>query len=114
MQNMTATSRKLRSGSRMKIFSPLGGASVVAKSNFREILENGKIYAKHVSRPLIARGSGVRTEIFSPLNVAYVAAESNFRELLERGKIYAKHEKTLKGSRVGLANGNIFSTGAPP
>jgi hypothetical protein len=85
----------------------------VAKSNFREILENGKICAKHVSRPLIASGgSGVRTEMFYPLGVASAAAESNFRELLESGKIYAKHDKTTyKKVGVGLSNGNIYFIG---
>jgi hypothetical protein len=63
----------------MKIFYPLVGACVVVKSILRELLINGKMYAKHVS--------GFRTNIFSPLGVASVAVESNFRELLENGKV---------------------------
>jgi hypothetical protein len=75
----------------MKIFSPLVSAPVVAESISRELLINGKIYAKHVS--------GFRTKIFSPLGVASVTAESNLRESLESGKIYAKHDKPLIRSR---------------
>jgi hypothetical protein len=83
----------------MKIFSPLVGASVVAKSISRELLINRKIYAKHVS--------GFRTKIFSPLEVASVTAESNLRESLESGKIYAKPDKTTytksgSGSRTEI------------
>jgi hypothetical protein len=75
----------------MKIFSPLIGASVVVKSISRELLINGKIYAKHVSV--------FRTKIFSPLGVASVTAESNLCESLKSGKIYPKHDKPLIRSR---------------
>jgi hypothetical protein len=97
------TNRKSLSGFRMKIFSPLVGASVVAKSISRELglLINGKIYAKHVS--------GFRTKIISPLGVASVTAESNLRESLESGKIYAKHDKPLIRSR-GWALERIYGT----
>jgi hypothetical protein len=37
----------------MKIFSPLGVASVAVEANFRDLLENGKVEAKHVNRSLI-------------------------------------------------------------
>jgi hypothetical protein len=85
----------------MKIFSPLVGASVVVKSISRELLINGKIYAKHVS--------GFRTKIFSSLGVASVTAELNLRESLESGKIYAKHDKPLIRSR-GQALKRIYGT----
>jgi hypothetical protein len=75
----------------MKIFSPMVGASVATKSISRELLTNGKIYAKHVS--------GFRTKIFSPLGVASVTAEWNLRQSLESGKIYAKHDKPFIRSR---------------
>jgi hypothetical protein len=37
------TNRKSGSGFRIKIFSPLGVASIAVESNFRELLENGKV-----------------------------------------------------------------------
>jgi hypothetical protein len=37
------TNRKSGSGFRMKIFSPLGVASVAVELNFRELLENGEV-----------------------------------------------------------------------
>ena len=85
----------------MKIFSPLVGAAVVAKSISSELLINSKIYAKDVS--------GFRTKIFSPLGVASVTAESNLRESLESGKIHAKHDqntyrKSGSGSRTEIWN----------
>jgi uncharacterized membrane protein YeaQ/YmgE (transglycosylase-associated protein family) len=85
------TNRKSGSGFRMKIFCPLVGASVVAKSISRELLINGKVYAKHVS--------GFRTKIFSMLGVASVTAESNLHESFESVKIYAKHDKPFIRSR---------------
>jgi hypothetical protein len=77
----------MKSGSAfgMKIFSPPGGAFVVAKLISRELLVNGKIQAKHVL--------GFRTKVFFPLGVASVTAESHSRESLESGKIHAKHDK---------------------
>jgi hypothetical protein len=39
-----STKRKSGSGFRTKIFSVLGGTSVVTDSNLRDLLENGKIY----------------------------------------------------------------------
>jgi hypothetical protein len=74
----------------MKIFSPLVGASVVAKSISRKLLINDRIYAKHLL--------GFRTRIFSPLGIASVAAESNLRELIESSKIYAKRDKPFTRS----------------
>jgi hypothetical protein len=71
----------------------------VAKSISRELLINGKIHAKHVSR--------FRTKIFSPLGVASVTAELNLRESLESGKIYANMTNHLHEVGVGLSNGNM-------
>jgi hypothetical protein len=73
----------------------------VAKSILRELLINGKMYAKHVS--------GFETKIFSALGVASVTAESSLRESLESGKTYAKHDKTTyrklgSGSRTEILN----------
>jgi hypothetical protein len=36
----------------MKLFSPLGVASKAIEANFRELLENGKVWAKHVNKQL--------------------------------------------------------------
>jgi hypothetical protein len=47
------TNRKLGLRFRRKIFSRLGGASVVPELNLCKLLKNGKIYAKLVNRPLI-------------------------------------------------------------
>jgi hypothetical protein len=51
----------------MKIFSPLGVACIAVESIFRDLLENGKIKAKHVNRPLRgSRGRAIENEnIFS-------------------------------------------------
>jgi hypothetical protein len=50
----------------MNIFSPSGGVSVAIKPIFGDKLENGKRYAKHVTRILIGRESvlGFQMKIF--------------------------------------------------
>jgi uncharacterized protein YhaN len=74
------------------MFSVLGVASIAAESHFRELLENGKISAKHVIRLLMgSRDRALNKNIFA-IGVASIVVESNFRELLESEKTYAKHD----------------------
>lgn len=55
-------------------FTPLGGASFAAKSNFQEQLANGKKLAKDVHIPLMASWIGLENKSFSPLDCTSVAA----------------------------------------
>jgi hypothetical protein len=77
-----------------EIFFSTRVTSIVCESNFRELHENGKIYANHDNKPLTrSRGLAFEPKYFLRC-VAPVAAESNSRELVDIVHIVTSDETT--------------------